>query len=137
MWRRICLAKLWTKRESLEIKTSPGAYLHRMAVTRALNYIRDNKQALHTSDDALRTTKTTITRPDVQVETDQLSEIITEAVDALPERCRQVFMLSRFEGLKNGEIADQLEISIKTVENQMTKALKVLREIVKNFQQET
>ena len=49
-------------------------------------------------------------------------------LDQLPPRCAEIFKLSRFEGLKYQEIADHLEISIKTVEVQMGKALKVLRE---------
>ncbi|MBK6947649.1 MAG: sigma-70 family RNA polymerase sigma factor [Haliscomenobacter sp.] len=55
-------------------------------------------------------------------------EKIDQAVDNLPPRCRMVFVLSRFEELSNAEIAGKLGISVKTVENQMTKALKQLKE---------
>jgi RNA polymerase sigma-70 factor (ECF subfamily) len=51
----------------------------------------------------------------------------------LPEQCRLVFKLSRFEDLKYAEIADQLNISVKTVENQMGKALRVMREQLKDY----
>ena len=129
-------SELWTKRETLEIQKSPGAYLHRMAVTRALNYIRDNKHHLYSTEDELRTVKASTVQPDELIESDQLSILINGAIDDLPERCRQVFMLSRFDGMKNSEIATELDISIKTVENQMTKALKSLRIVVKNFQKE-
>jgi RNA polymerase sigma-70 factor (ECF subfamily) len=57
----------------------------------------------------------------------ELEEKIRDAMNALPQQCRTIFQLSRFEGLKYQEIADQLGISIKTVENQMGKALKQLR----------
>ena len=62
----------------------------------------------------------TLMADDLQVEIDQ-------AIDSLPEKCRLVFVLSRFEDMTYQEIADQLGISIKTVENQISKALKSLR----------
>lgn len=55
-------------------------------------------------------------------------ELVLKAIDELPPRCSQIFKLSRFEGLKYQEIADHLGISLKTVEVQMGKALKTLRE---------
>ena len=63
-----------------------------------------------------------------QIESMELEEKINEALASLPEKCREIFELSRFEGLKYSEIATQLDISVKTVENQMSKALKILRE---------
>ena len=58
---------------------------------------------------------------------------IQEAMKTLPEQCRLVFQLSRFEELKYSEIADQLQISVKTVENHMGKALKMMREQLKEY----
>ncbi|MBK7571429.1 MAG: sigma-70 family RNA polymerase sigma factor, partial [Bacteroidetes bacterium] len=55
------------------------------------------------------------------------------AIESLPEQCRLVFKLSRFEELKYAEIAEQLGISIKTVENHMGKALKIMREQLKDY----
>jgi RNA polymerase sigma-70 factor (ECF subfamily) len=63
----------------------------------------------------------------------ELSEQIHKVVDSLPPRCRAVFQLSRFEELSYQEIADEMGISIKTVEHQMGKALRVLREQLKIF----
>ena len=63
-----------------------------------------------------------------ELETLELEERIRGAISSLPERCRLIFELSRFEGLKYAEIASKLDISVKTVENQMMKALKILRE---------
>jgi RNA polymerase sigma-70 factor (ECF subfamily) len=57
----------------------------------------------------------------------ELEQSLQKAIDELPERCRIVFTLSRFEELKYQEIADQLNISIKTVENQISKALRLIR----------
>jgi RNA polymerase sigma-70 factor (ECF subfamily) len=63
----------------------------------------------------------------------ELETKISSALDKLPERCRQVFMLNRFEDLKYKEVAEKLGISIKTVEVQMSKALKILREELKDY----
>jgi RNA polymerase sigma-70 factor (ECF subfamily) len=62
-----------------------------------------------------------------EFEADELEQILEKGISALPEKCRQVFYLSRFELLSNKTIAAQLKISPKTVENQITKALKSLR----------
>ncbi len=56
-----------------------------------------------------------------------------EVVSALPEKCREVFEMNRFDGLKYSEIAERLHISVKTVENQMSKALKILREKLSKY----
>ena len=63
----------------------------------------------------------------------ELEERIYKALNKLPEQCRLVFKLSRFEELKYAEIAEQLNISVKTVENQMGKALKIMREQLKDY----
>ncbi|MFT3824737.1 MAG: sigma-70 family RNA polymerase sigma factor [Chitinophagaceae bacterium] len=63
----------------------------------------------------------------------ELEERLRKALNELPEQCRTIFQLSRFEGLKYHEIANQLQISVKTVENQMGKALKVLRSKLVEF----
>ena len=63
----------------------------------------------------------------------ELETKISSALDKLPERCKQVFMLNRFEDLKYKEVAEKLGISVKTVEVQMSKALKILREELKDY----
>ena len=68
-----------------------------------------------------------------KVQAAELEIRITEAMKTLPEQCRLVFQLSRFEELKYQEIADQLQISVKTVENHMGKALKLMREQLKDY----
>jgi len=125
--------ELWAKRKGLNITVSPGAYLHRMAVTRSLNYIRDNKKHVYVSDDALKTSPSKMHSVDEELIATELSVAITKAIDSLPERCRLVFILSRFEDMSNAAISKELDISVKTVENQMTKALKVLRRAIEKF----
>ena len=63
----------------------------------------------------------------------ELESIIERTMADLPPRCREIFMLSRFEGKKNQEVADELNISVKAVEAQISKALKVLRVALKDF----
>jgi len=65
---------------------------------------------------------------DVELETQELQKVITLTIAQLPEKCRIVFSLSRFEDMTYQDIADHLQISIKTVENHISKALKILRE---------
>lgn len=66
--------------------------------------------------------------PDEDIDTSFRDARIWKAIDRLPEKCREIFLLSKRDGLSNQEIADELDISIKTVKNQLTKALSRLRE---------
>ncbi|MNE62777.1 RNA polymerase sigma factor [compost metagenome] len=63
----------------------------------------------------------------------ELNERIQLAVENMPEQCGRIFKMSRFEQLRYQEIADQLGLSVKTVENQMGKALKIVREELKDY----
>lgn len=119
--------EVWKKRDSLVFTTSIGAYLRRAAVNRALNYIRD-KKIKWDDEDKLQAMPSSLPVATQGLEAAELQTLVDRAIESLPERCRLVFTLSRFEEMTNQEIADQLEISIKTVENQMTKALRMLRE---------
>lgn len=121
--------ELWRKRSELDIHTSLRAYLRRAAVNRALNYLKINKryvldepeQSPHIAD----TSAGDISR---KLEQEALEEALHAAIETLPEKCRIVFSLSRFESLSHREIAERLGISVKTIESQITKAMKMLRE---------
>ena len=73
------------------------------------------------------------TESENSLESQELSREIDYALNLLPERCREVFELSRFEGMKYAQIAERLDISIKTVEAQMSKALRIMRDHLKDF----
>ena len=120
--------ELWRKRSQLNIRQSIRAYLKRSAVNRTLNYIRDQKLVVDDESSMPLDLATPEAGVEQQLEAEELQQEINLAISELPERCRIVFSLSRFEHLSNQQIADQLGISIKTVENQMTKALRYLRE---------
>lgn len=118
--------ELWRKRHKLQINTSFRAYLRKAAVNKTLNYIRD--QRLKTIDvEKAPEPASRLTEVTEALEGRELQQKIDEAIDELPERCRMVFVLSRFEEKSYKEIAAELDISVKTVENQISKALKHLR----------
>ena len=123
--------ELWRKRGQLPAITSLKAYLRRATVNRALNYIRD--QRIRFSDEEPGPMPGNAVSVGQQMEADELQQRIDEAIDGLPERCRIVFVLSRFEDMSYQEIADALDISVKTVENQISKALRQLRESLGPF----
>lgn len=125
--------ELWKKRREFEIHTSIGAYLHKMALSRALNYIRDNRKHRHDAEDDLSAFEESGSNPLQQLTDRELQGVMQQAIDALPARCRQVFMLSRFEGLSYQEISRELDISPKTVENQISKALLMLRSALHKY----
>ena len=123
--------ELWRKKGSLQVNISLKAYLRRAAVNRALNYIRDQK--IKFSDEKPYPLQSGDAHAGLQMEADELQLRIDESIDSLPERCRIVFVLSRFEDMSYQQIADALDISVKTVENQISKALRLLREALGPF----
>ena len=124
---------IWDKREQVEIQTSLKAYLYRIVRNSCLNVIKHEKvKKQHVAHEMVHAESTHegVTQ---SVISSELEERISIAMKALPEQCRLVFQLSRFEELKYAEIADQLNISVKTVENQIGKALKIMREQLKDY----
>ena len=124
-------AELWTKRDVIQIHSSVSAYLRRMAISRSLNYIRDTKKynwdELDMTSEPVRETHYQAATALQHLEEDELRRQLEHAIDRLPEKCRIVFMMSRYDELSYLEISQQLNISVKTVENQIGKALKLLR----------
>ena len=124
-------SELWVKRDSIYIHTSVQAYLRRMAVSRALNYLRDTKKYEWDELDATGESLTNSAIQDADViqnlEEQELKQRLEKAILLLPEKCRIVFLLSRNDELTYAEISRQLNISVKTVENQIGKALKLLK----------
>jgi RNA polymerase sigma-70 factor (ECF subfamily) len=118
----------WEKRESLEITTSLKSYLYKMVYNRCLNVKKHEKvKAEHQRHTIVDFRQSPSYASDI-AERQELEKQIDKAIESLPEQCRIIFKMSRFDELKYSEIAEQLGISPKTVENQMGKALKVLRQ---------
>jgi RNA polymerase sigma-70 factor (family 1) len=124
---------VWEKRKTLDIQTSLKSYLYRMVRNACLNVIKHEKIKQQHVAHELAVTESSYESVSQKVHASELESKITEAMKALPEQCRIVFQLSRFEELKYQEIADQLKISVKTVENHMGKALKIMREQLKEY----
>ncbi len=118
--------ELWKKRDNINVNISFKAYLRRAGRNKALNFIRDQKIKWDDVDE-LDTVESKFSEASEKVEAGELKKLIDKSINELPDRCRLVFSLSRFEEMSYQEIADQLGISIKTVENQISKALKQLR----------
>lgn len=123
---------VWRKRADIKVNTSLRAYLRRAAVNKTLNFIRDRKIKWD-DEDKLASSASNSYSITLDLEGQDLERLIHSAIDLLPERCRLVFTLSRFGEMSHQQIASELKISVKTVENQMTKALKMLKEAVGPF----
>lgn len=124
---------IWEKRSTLFITTSLKAYLYQAIRNRCLNVIKHEKvKQQHAQHEAVMTVSHYEATSNT-VLSNELEQKIYLAMQTLPEQCRLVFKLSRFEELKYQEIADQLNISVKTVENQIGKALKIMREQLREY----
>lgn len=117
-------ADLWIKRKNLNIK-SLKPYLYTSVKNRALMAMRSGRTMLNeTALEKLIADYATDDRLNIR----ELNDVLNKSIDNLPDKCREIFQLSRNEHLSNKEIAERLNISVKTVENQMTIALRRLRE---------
>jgi RNA polymerase sigma-70 factor, ECF subfamily len=120
--------KLWDRSEKINIQSSIAAYLYRAVYNESCNYLKHQKVKqgfLNYSKHAMSDISTEKASKKILVT--ELEQHIKNALNDLPEQCRTVFQLSRFEELKYQQIADTLGISIKTVEAQMGKALRIMR----------
>jgi len=121
------LLELWRRREQLAADGSPQAYLFRATRNRALNHLRHLKvqraSAPQLAGDGVRAASAP-----AELEAEEMTAAVHEALGELTPRCREVFEMSRVEGLRYHEIAERLGVSVKAVEAQMGKALRTLRE---------
>jgi len=119
---------LWEKRNEIDSEKPLRSYLFISVRNRCLNYIRDQKKFDKTEDITENPGYSQLTENVDPVEIMELEERINLAIDSLPDKCREIFIMNRFRNLKYAEIAKELDISVKTVEGQMSRALKTLRE---------
>jgi len=116
--------KLWHRKEELGVIINEKAYLFRSVTNASITYLSNNKNRGKVSDLYIESSN----RSDTNLLKKELEGKIENALNALPPKCKAIFSLSRFEGMKNKEIANILGLSLKTVENQMGIALKKLRD---------
>jgi RNA polymerase sigma-70 factor (ECF subfamily) len=118
--------KLWEKRNEIDPDKAVKSYLYTTVNNRCLNFIRDRKKFVD-NEAVYEKDRMQAQNPSENSESIEIGKIIEKTIESLPNKCREVFLMSRFEELKYQEIADKLNISIKTVETQISKALKILR----------
>ena len=122
---------LWKDREKIHIFQSFHSYLYKSVKNRSLQYLEHLRVHEQHCENILKRTGSTVEpSPDELLEYKELENILTQTIQKLPERCRQIFQMHRMNGIKYRDIAEKLSISVKTVEAEMTKAYRVLRKEV-------
>ena len=123
--------RLWEQRADIHIEVSLKAYLFRAVKYNSIRYL-DNDRKIGIRMDEIPENGNDPEFFD-HIEYTELQRVILDTVETLPEQCRRVFTMSRFENLKHADIAEKLNISVKTVESHITKALKILHENLRSF----
>jgi len=121
--------KLWGRKENPEHILNLRAYLLKAVVNTSLTYLQKNKHKVAMGNLQVAATE----RSDANSNYTELQADIHKAMQRLPPKCKTIFVLSRFEGLKNKDIAAITGLSLKTVENQMGIALKKMKEELKPY----
>ncbi len=124
--------KFWEKRSELDESGSPKAYLYRIARNLALNHVSRSKKRMDSFNEEnplIQLAK----NPQLDCEMKFLLSDLQKSIILLPERCRVIFILSRYHDFDYQEIADILNISIQTVKNQMSKSLSLLRNNLSHY----
>ena len=124
---------IWKNRAQLNIKVSFKSYLYKAVQNNCLQFIQhlavENKYKQYVKKE----TSYFQSDPVKEIEFQEMNKMVEQTLNSLPERCKEIFNMSRFEGLKYKEIANKLKISTKTVEANMGKALKAFRKNLKQY----
>ena len=135
------MAQYWTKRDELEADTNPRAYILTLVKHLALNYLRHQQVRITVEEELIQSAEReqafrirTLQDCDPQeLFSEELQQLVRQTLEQLPEQTRLIFFKSRFEGKKNSEIAEEMGISLKTVEYHVSQALKALRKQLKDY----
>ncbi len=122
--------KIWESGQVYEADPRLKAYLFKAVKNKALNFLRDKKKFSRDENEAIVIDYQMNAQERLEFNT--LKAQIDFAIGRLPDRCKMVFLLKRREGLSHKAIAELMEISEKTIENQMTKAMKMIKEFLEN-----
>jgi len=125
--------KLWEKKDELQINTSVKSYLYSAVHNRCLKFIEHHHVETRYKNYYLLHESEVDNEPQNYTNLLELQGIIDNTLESLPEKCSKIFKLNRFDGLKYYEIAEKLSISVKTVEANMGRALKMLRKNLRNY----
>jgi RNA polymerase sigma-70 factor (ECF subfamily) len=130
---------LWLNREKVETVNGIKSFLFTYARSGCLNYLRHKKVANKYQDKLLNTKEADINREVLEsfdfhsIEVTELEEIIQRSINELPDKCREVFVMSRFGNKRNKEIAEELGITEKAVEANITRAIKTLKSSLSDY----
>ena len=124
---------LWLKCEQIQITSSLKNYLFTSVKNRSLDYLKREQRKSQKLNHFVEETELPENLSSLWFAEAELQPIVEKSLKKLPPRCREIFKLSRFEGLKNQEIADKLGLSKRTVELQVSNALKQLRIDLKDY----
>lgn len=127
---------IWKNRESLRISRSWQSYLYRSVYNNSMMYFRRTRREYLTEDGFSPESEGGSRDPFQEMQYREIFDIVLKTLEDLPERTREIFIMNRQEGLKYKEIAQKLSISVKTVEANMGKALKALRNSMEKYEQE-
>jgi RNA polymerase sigma-70 factor (ECF subfamily) len=132
-----CFFELWQNREKINIKSSLSAYLFTVVKNKCYKHLKGEKEKFHQQNNlGLQLKQKEI---DFFINSEKsilefgIKDRLSKLIDRLPEKCAEVFMESRFNGLTNKEISEKYHISIKAVEKQITKALQLFRKEFKDI----
>jgi RNA polymerase sigma-70 factor (ECF subfamily) len=124
--------KIWANRAKLDPEVNIKYYLYRAVKNKSLNHLRHLKVVKRSAEDVYLN-KSPGKTPEENLSEDEIVELLIKAIEELPEKCKIVFFMSKYDKLKYPEIAAALDISIKSVEYQMRRALKFLRKHLSRF----
>lgn len=129
--------KLWLHRTTLENHTNIKAYLFKATYNTTLNYLDEarRKKAISLEDIEVDLGVDRIC-PETDLINKELKQIIEQAIESLPPRCKLIYNMAKIEQLRYKEIADLLEISVKTIDQQLTIAIKKIGEVIHRYLQE-
>ncbi len=123
---------LWKNRKSMMISISLKSYLYKSVYNKTLHYI-EHEKVKGKYVDYITTQEQFTESPEQAMQTGELYSIYLKTLNSLPDNCKQIFQLSRNQGLKYKEIAEKLSVSVKTVEANMGRALKAFRQSLANY----
>lgn len=125
--------KLWDKHQQISIQTAIEPYLYRSIHNECINTIKQKKVNANYILSAVDRSETNYEKTDKQLIINELENSIRDAIEKLPPRCKEVFLLSRYDGLSYAEISKALSITAGTVEIQIVKALRLLRKELNDY----
>ncbi|MDO1451196.1 RNA polymerase sigma-70 factor [Rhodocytophaga aerolata] len=117
----------WANRLFEQVNTSYRAYLFRMVRNRSINYLQRELHKQPSETVSENYIENSSVHPEQQLSVEELYQAIEQTVHSLPAQCKKVFLLSRYEGKRTHEIAEQMQISPRTVETHISKGLSTLR----------